>query len=1023
MKTHAKQAKAFISTVPLVRDIVFHEMDQQRAFSATLRLTDLDDFITPSQVIYWLSKQSRVYDYKHREKEVIWEVTRLEWEDNRQVTCKTLCFRQHKLLTKHTMEPPPPSPSSTEASPPVTTGSSSPNVAIGGSEKTKQEKLKELYEELEKLQSSFPTEDSVEPGARYPNHWNEDDWEKDFESHPIFMSKAPENPEDMPAMVEAMRQLKYDEQFNTKSELAFNYKKDGNENFRLKKYRWAIDSFTAGIKQQCEDNALNSQLYGNRAASHFRLGNYRSAVKDSMIAIKLNPDNKKAGLRVAESLFLLKDYRECVDYCKKHIKQYPELEDFLLKCLHELQLLEIAIREKQAAERTVENKKNKILQIVKERGIKFTGNIFESNHPAAANYQVDCSLDGDLEWPVIFVYPEVGQTDFVPNMSENAKLEEQLELLLGDPANRPAWDREGKYIPQNLKVCIFDSKSGLMIAIDPKEKLRDILASPQFTLVGANPVFAIVSKWCFSRPNIPNWNLVVANIYYNNILLIATCVLFFSSLIQACIKPLETPKEGDGGSKKRVQVSLTDCLACSGCVTSAETVLINQQSHQEFIKVLETKQSAQNGTIVAVVSLSHQAIASFAAKYFLSFQESALKLLSFFKSLGVDYIFDLTLARHLCLIEESREFEEKLVKTEDGTKGTTLSSVSKNPILSTVCPGWVCYAEKTHGNLVPLLSQVKSPQQVMGSLIKTIWRKKNPNIPSDARIYHATIMPCFDKKLEASRSYFIDEKTKEADVDTVLTPIELEQLLLEKGINFSDMEVMPDVEIDKIFPSVNGFHDEETNEILSHDGSGSGAHAENVILTVVQRLLKNDVTVSPSDLVMETKKNKDFVEVHVSCKSSDKQKDDPKIRFAIVNGFRNIQTLVQKIKRNKCEYDFVEVMACPSGCLNGGAQLRPSTGPTTLSGQGSSSLDDKVPTQKKDTGIIRHPTSSEAYSDRIKRLYESLKKTSVSLDYENSVVNSLYRELFDGDEDMRRRIFYTEFKAVPKTTNLLTMTW
>lgn len=515
----------------------------------------------------------------------------------------------------------------------------------------------------------------------------------------------------------------------------------------------------------------------------------------------------------------------------------------------------------------------------------------------------------------------------------------------------------------------------------------------------------------------------MANIYYNNILLIATCVLFFSSLIQACIKPLETPKEGDGGSKKRVQVSLTDCLACSGCVTSAETVLINQQSHQEFIKVLETKQSAQNGTIVAVVSLSHQAIASFAAKYFLSFQESALKLLSFFKSLGVDYVFDLTLARHLCLIEESREFEEKLVKTEDGTKGTTLSSVSKNPILSTVCPGWVCYAEKTHGNLVPLLSQVKSPQQVMGSLIKTIWRKKNPNIPSDARIYHATIMPCFDKKLEASRSYFIDEKTKEADVDTVLTPIELEQLLLEKGINFSDMEVMPDVEIDKIFPSVNGFHDEETNEILSHDGSGSGAHAENVILTVVQRLLKNDVTVSPSDLVMETKKNKDFVEVHVSCKSSDKQKDDPKIRFAIVNGFRNIQTLVQKIKRNKCEYDFVEVMACPSGCLNGGAQLRPSTGPTTLSGQGSSSLDDKVPTQKKDTGIIRHPTSSEAYSDRIKRLYESLKKTSVSLDYENSVVNSLYRELFDGDEDMRRRIFYTEFKAVPKTTNLLTMTW
>ena len=492
---------------------------------------------------------------------------------------------------------------------------------------------------------------------------------------------------------------------------------------------------------------------------------------------------------------------------------------------------------------------------------------------------------------------------------------------------------------------------------------------------------------------------------------------YFYHIPQACIKPIEVPKDDGKGSKKRerVQVSLTDCLACSGCVTSAETVLINQQSHQEFLKVLDAKKRGESGVIVVVVSLSHQTIASFAAKYLLSFQDSALKLVSFFKSLGVDYVFDLTLARHLSLIEESREFIEKYKKKEKSLSG---------PILSSICPGWVCYAEKTHGNLVPLLSQVKSPQQIMGSLVKSIWRKQNDKLPAEARIYHATIMPCFDKKLEASRRYFINEETKEADVDTVLTPIELEQLLQEQGLSFPDIQVSSEDRMDKIHSTIELLQENGNNEILSHSGSGSGGHAENVILATVQRLVKennSESSVSWDNLVLETKKNKDFIEVSVS--PSVNGNNDPKITFAIINGFRNIQTLVQKIKRNKCEYDFVEVMACPSGCLNGGAQLRPLASsiswmnqpPTQSSGDGLTSS--KIPTE---TGLT---PSLDDYSDRIKKLYDSLKKTSLPVDPDQEVIQSLYKEWFSGDEELRRKVFYTEFKAVPKTTNLLTMTW
>ena len=387
------------------------------------------------------------------------------------------------------MDPPPPSPSST--------GTSSPMVstASAGDSKSKEEKLKDLYQELEKLQSSLTVDESAgEPVGRYANRWNEDDWEKDFETHPIFMSKPPENPEELPGMVEAMRQLKFDPEFNSKTELALTYKKEGNENFRLKKYHWAIDSFTAGIKQQSDDNQLNSQLFANRAACHFRLGNYRTAVKDSMTAIKFNPDNKKAVIRVADSLVQLKKYKECTDFCKALKSKHPELEDYLIKCLKELVGQEDIRRAEKLKEKEEDKKKDKLMKLVNERGIKTHGNLFESLHPAASNFHVEMTADGQLVWPVIFVYPEYSQTDFIQEFHEDTTFEEQLQVLLGDPNNRPAWDTQGKYVPGRTKIGFPNPSTQEMIPVDPKKSLKDILCSPNFILIGANPVFTILAS-------------------------------------------------------------------------------------------------------------------------------------------------------------------------------------------------------------------------------------------------------------------------------------------------------------------------------------------------------------------------------------------------------------------------------------------------------------------------------------------------------------------------------------------------
>jgi len=96
------------------------------------------------------------------------------------------------------------------------------------------------------------------------------------------------------------------------------------------------------------------------------------------------------------------------------------------------------------------------------------------------------------------------------------------------------------------------------------------------------------------------------------------------------------------------------------------------------------------------------------------------------------------------------------------------SIVTNSSILIILCLGWVCYAEKTHGNFIlPYISRVKSPQQIMGSFIKDFVSRLKNKPRTD--IYHLTVMPCFDKKLEASRDQFFDVDTQTKDVDCVIT--------------------------------------------------------------------------------------------------------------------------------------------------------------------------------------------------------------------------------------------------------------
>jgi Iron only hydrogenase large subunit, C-terminal domain len=234
-------------------------------------------------------------------------------------------------------------------------------------------------------------------------------------------------------------------------------------------------------------------------------------------------------------------------------------------------------------------------------------------------------------------------------------------------------------------------------------------------------------------------------------------------------------------------ISLTDCLACSGCVTSAEAVLISLQPHAEVQTILnlypsldlrkhvagsiDGQASGEPGSKLFVASVSPQVRASLAATYHLSEEEAGYmieQLLSGPQGLrsggrygsGFTYVVDTNRMREACLVLSADEVAKSLIS----------ESIATRPILTSACPGWICYAEKTHPHILPHLSRLKSPQAITGTLLKSVLSKSLNIHPS--QIWHLAIMPCFDKKLEASCKELTDRWwAHDRHVDVSVSPV------------------------------------------------------------------------------------------------------------------------------------------------------------------------------------------------------------------------------------------------------------
>lgn len=322
------------------------------------------------------------------------------------------------------------------------------------------------------------------------------------------------------------------------------------------------------------------------------------------------------------------------------------------------------------------------------------------------------------------------------------------------------------------------------------------------------------------------------------------------------------------------------------------------------------------------------------------------------------------------------------------------------PLLTSECPGWVCYAEKTQPQALHFISTAKSPQQVMGELAKTVVAA-HEGVPP-ASVYHTTVMPCFDKKLEASRRDFYDEVQEADAVDTVLTAGELLEHWEKERVDFAALVPAP-ASLHPLSGFAPGSDGAAMVGSVQHH-AGSGGYADFVFRYAAYRLYGVEVA---SPVEFKQGRNPDFADAKLVVGGK------VLLHFALAYGFRNIQTVLRKIRRGKCPYHLVEVMvrarraprpapahaaprqACPRGCLNGGGQIRDEGAEGRIAGE------------------------------TLQRVQAAFEPRAVRSPLESSHARHLYDSHFGGGPGSEAALahLHTRYHAVPKLKNALTIPW
>ncbi|NWW46296.1 TTC4 protein, partial [Pedionomus torquatus] len=291
---------------------------------------------------------------------------------------------------------------------------------------------------------------------------------------------------------------------------------EGNEYLKEKNYKKAVVAYTEALKKKCEDAELNAVLHTNRGAAQFYLGNYRSALNDAIQAKKLKPTHLKAIIRGALCHMELKNFSEAIAWCEEGL-QIDSKEKKLVETRAKADKLKswrgLFWRSELISPLVGQGRAVMGIALLCERNIKLvlepsseeeeisdglaelSIDGFHSDNATGAKVHLDA--DGNLHWPVLFLYPEHEQTDFIAAFHENSRFIDHLMVMF---AELPPWDLEQKYLPSNIELYFEDEERSEMHKLNPEHTLLQVLQHQRYFVKAGTPtVLAFVKRSPFSK--------------------------------------------------------------------------------------------------------------------------------------------------------------------------------------------------------------------------------------------------------------------------------------------------------------------------------------------------------------------------------------------------------------------------------------------------------------------------------------------------------------------------------------------
>ncbi|MBR6996093.1 MAG: [Ruminococcus sp.] len=378
------------------------------------------------------------------------------------------------------------------------------------------------------------------------------------------------------------------------------------------------------------------------------------------------------------------------------------------------------------------------------------------------------------------------------------------------------------------------------------------------------------------------------------------------------------------GSAFDMGLGETSCVSCGQCIAVCPVGALSEKDYTK--EVMEAIADPEKTVLVQTAPAVRAGLGECFGNPIGTNVEG--KMAAALRRLGFDKVFDTDFAADLTIMEEANEFLDRF------TNGGTL------PLITSCSPGWVKFCEHYYPDLLDHLSSCKSPQQMFGATAKTYYAQKMGLDPKN--IVMVSIMPCTAKKFEIGRP---DQSAAGVpDVDYALTTRELGRMIERAGILFNSL---PDEKFD--------------DPLGISTGAGvifgaTGGVMEAALRTAVYTLTGENVTDLP-----EVRGTKAIKEATYNVAGND-------VKVIVTSGLANARKVLDDIRAGKCDAQFVEVMACPGGCVNGGGQPQ-------------------VPMGVRNFVDIRE--------ERAKVLYNLDKSMPLRQSHENPAIKKVYEEFFE----------------------------